>query len=192
MKIRCLCILIGCVASLNISAQDLSKPVIKKTEVQTPKRTTTTESKKKAVSRIVPQRKSNSSYSSSSNSDQPQLSAEEMNKIADGNYEKGYYSEAVKWYRKSAEQGYASAQDNLGDMYQYGYGVSQDFSEAVKWYRKSAEQGDALAQYELGWMYKLGCGVSQDYSEAVKWYRKSARQGNENAKNALRKLNETW
>lgn len=65
MKIKYLSILIGCVATLNISAQDISKPVIKKTEVQTPKRTTTTESKKRAASRVVPQRKRNSSYSSS-------------------------------------------------------------------------------------------------------------------------------
>lgn len=178
MKIRCLCILIGCVATLNISAQNLSKPVIKKTEVQTPKRTTITESKKKAVSRIVPQRKSNSSYSSSSNSYQPQLSAEEMNKIGDGNYEKGYYSEAVKWYRKSAEQGNASGQYNLGCMYEFGYGVSQDYSEAVKWYLKSAEQGNATAQIHLGRTYDWGIGVSKDYSEAVKWYRKAAEQGN--------------
>ena len=45
------------------------------------------------------------------------------------------YAEAVKWYRKAAEQGYAEAQFNLGVMYETGEGVAQDYAEALKWYR---------------------------------------------------------
>jgi TPR repeat protein len=30
--------------------------------------------------------------------------------------------EAVKWYRKSAENGYAKAQNNLGVMHAHGWG----------------------------------------------------------------------
>ena len=37
------------------------------------------------------------------------------------------YSEAEKWYRKAAEQGFARAQDNLGWMYYKGYGVQQNY-----------------------------------------------------------------
>ena len=88
------------------------------------------------------------------------------------------YSEAVRWYRKAAEQGNDAAQNNLGYMYANGRGVSQDYSEAVRWYRKSAEQGNALGQSNLGYMYETGHGVGLDYSEAVRWYRKSAEQGN--------------
>ena len=51
------------------------------------------------------------------------------------------YTEAVKWYRKAGEQGYAMAQYNLGAMYGFGLGVEQDHTEAVEWYRKAAEQG---------------------------------------------------
>jgi len=40
--------------------------------------------------------------------------------------------EAVKWFRKSAEQGLAEAQHSLGEMYDYGKGVTQDDAEAVK------------------------------------------------------------
>ena len=64
------------------------------------------------------------------------------------------YKEAVKWSRLAAEQGYASAQYNLGLMYNNGNGVPQDYAEAVKWYRLAAEQGDADAQYNLGNMYR--------------------------------------
>ncbi|MFN7098504.1 MAG: tetratricopeptide repeat protein, partial [Gammaproteobacteria bacterium] len=52
------------------------------------------------------------------------------------------YGEAARWYRKSAEQGFAQAQHSLGWMYENGHGVEKDEAKAVKWYRKSAEQGD--------------------------------------------------
>jgi hypothetical protein len=87
------------------------------------------------------------------------------------------YQEAVKWYRLAADQGDASAQNNLGVMYENGRGVPQDYKEAVKWYRLAADQGDASAQYNLGEMYENGRGVPQDYKEAVKWYRLAADQG---------------
>ena len=50
-------------------------------------------------------------------------------------------AEAFKWYRKAAEQGYADAQYNLGNMYDKGRGVPEDKAEALKWWRKAAEQG---------------------------------------------------
>ncbi len=95
------------------------------------------------------------------------------------------YTEAVKWYRKAAEQGDADAQYQLGKCYDYGRGVTQDFTEAVKWYRKAAEQGDADAQYQLGKCYDYGRGVTQDFTEAVKWYRKAAEQGHAVAQHNL-------
>ena len=85
--------------------------------------------------------------------------------------------EAAKWYHKSAEQGHARAQNNLGLLYECGEGVEKDYGEAAKWYRKSAEQGLALAQYHLGEMLREGNGVDEDEEEAVEWYRKAAVQG---------------
>ena len=68
-------------------------------------------------------------------------------------------SEAVRWYRKAAEQGIAQAQYNLGVCYEFGKGVSKDQAEAVRWYRKAAEQGDARAQCNLGYCYNNGVGL---------------------------------
>jgi uncharacterized protein len=42
---------------------------------------------------------------------------------------------------KSALQGSAAAQFNLGDAYYYGFGVAKDIRSAIKWYKLSAEQG---------------------------------------------------
>ena len=58
-------------------------------------------------------------------------------------------AEAVKWYRKAAEQGYASAQHNLGVCYADGEGVEKDEDEAVKWLRRAAEQGESAAKEAL-------------------------------------------
>ena len=59
------------------------------------------------------------------------------------------YSEAYKWYKKAAEQGYAIAQFNVGVLYEKGEGVSQDYSEAYKWFNKAAAQGHAEAKEQL-------------------------------------------
>ncbi|MDR1383934.1 MAG: hypothetical protein LBJ67_08840 [Planctomycetaceae bacterium] len=86
-------------------------------------------------------------------------------------------TEAVKWYRKSADQGFAPACCNLGDCYYQGIGVEQNKTESLEWFRKAAEQGDASAQYNIANFYFKGDGVPENKPEAIKWYIKSAEQG---------------
>ena len=100
-------------------------------------------------------------------------------------YGKGDYAAAVSWYRKAAEQGNASAQNNLGVMYDIGRGVTQDYAAAVSWYRKAADQGDADAQYNLGGMYDNGQGVPQDYVQAHMWFNLATANGDADAINNL-------
>lgn len=72
------------------------------------------------------------------------------------------YRTAMDIYHSLAEQGDAAAQNNLGVMYEYGYGVLPDDSEAAKWYRKAADQGDSRAHknFEL-----LAAEVAQSKEE---------------------------
>ena len=49
----------------------------------------------------------------------------------------------VEACRTAAEQGLASAQFSLGNIYRTGEGVPQDYGEAVKWFRLAADQGNA-------------------------------------------------
>src|SRR5438876_701871 len=86
------------------------------------------------------------------------------------------YAEAVKWYRRAAEQNHAAAQYSLGVCYKNGSGVAENAVEAVKWYRKAAEQNLAQAQFSLGRCFERGQGVAKNEVEAVKWYRKGAEQ----------------
>ena len=99
--------------------------------------------------------------------------------------------EAVKWYRKAAEQGFAFAQFNLGLMYGNGQGVPKNQVEAIIWYRKAAGQGYADAQNLLGVIYEDGRGVPKDRVEAVKWYTLAAELGKgETKKDAMGWLDE--
>jgi uncharacterized protein len=90
-------------------------------------------------------------------------------------------TEAAKWYRLSAQQGYSYAQHNLGFMYYNGRGVMKDYSKAAKWLRLSAKQGYSTSQFNLGVMYEDGDGVIKDNVTAHMWYNISSANGDENA-----------
>jgi hypothetical protein len=57
------------------------------------------------------------------------------------------WAEAVRWYRKSAEQGYPEGQFNLGRAYQFGMAVPQNRQEAIRWFDKAGDQGHDQANY---------------------------------------------
>ena len=84
---------------------------------------------------------------------------------------------ALKWYRRSAEQGFAPAQSALGLAYAQGHVAEQDFTQAATWCRLGAEQGDSDGQLCMAWLYAGGCGVEQNYTESVRWIRLAADQG---------------
>ena len=87
--------------------------------------------------------------------------------------------------RELAEAGDAAAQTELGERYEDGRDVVQDYAVAVSWFRRAAEQGYAPGQAALGFMYAGGLGVAQDDVEAVRWERRAAEQGNARAQNNL-------
>jgi TPR repeat protein len=86
------------------------------------------------------------------------------------------YAEMLILYRKSAAQGYAPAQNQLGSMYENGIGVPQNYKRAASYYRLAADQGFASAQYNLAGFFEAGRGVHRDYKQALSWYRKAADQ----------------
>jgi len=65
-------------------------------------------------------------------------------------YRSGDYQAALAEWRLLAESGHATAQYNLGLMYEQGMGVPQDHARAVAWYRRAAEHGYVKAQHNLG------------------------------------------
>jgi uncharacterized protein len=49
--------------------------------------------------------------------------------------------EAVKWFRKAAEQNYVDAQFNLGMCYERAEAGTEDWAEVYKWLSLAARQG---------------------------------------------------
>jgi len=58
-------------------------------------------------------------------------------------------AEAVKWYRKAAEQGDASAQYNLGYKYVQGEGIPENNIKAYVWWSMAKTQGQESAKVNL-------------------------------------------
>ena len=86
-------------------------------------------------------------------------------------------AEAVRWFRLSAEQGFAAAQYNLGVMYGNGDGVPEDAGEAVRLELGfPPSRGMLQANTTLSVKYAHGYGVPEDDAEAVRWYRLAAEQ----------------
>ncbi|WP_299205200.1 tetratricopeptide repeat protein [uncultured Amphritea sp.] len=93
---------------------------------------------------------------------------------------KGYKVE-LKTVEPAADAGDPIAQNRLGEMYEFGYGVSRDATKAINWYRLAADQGLVIAQHNLGRAYNFGTGVEQNFALAEEWYRKAAEQGHMDA-----------
>jgi hypothetical protein len=56
---------------------------------------------------------------------------------------------ALGLYQRSADEGFAGAQNNLGDRYETGSGVVQNKILAAYWYTRAAERGEPTAYYSL-------------------------------------------
>jgi len=86
--------------------------------------------------------------------------------------------EAMIWFRKAADAGYAPAQVGIGDLYAQGYGVRQDHYRAQEWYNVAARLSkNPDAHFRVGEGYFRGVGAPQDYGAALPYYRVAARQG---------------
>ncbi len=59
------------------------------------------------------------------------------------------YKKAAEWFRKSAEQGYAKAQYNLGAYYYNGTGVERNNLKAFFWFNVAHDNGDKFASAYL-------------------------------------------
>lgn len=96
-------------------------------------------------------------------------------------------AQAIAWYRKAAEQGDVTAQNNLGLVYHKGSGVPVDLNEARRWYLKAAEQKFAQAQFNLGTIL-AATGRQEDQDEAMTWFVTAAELGYEPAKAEIAKI----
>jgi len=81
---------------------------------------------------------------------------------------------ALDYFRRSAELGYAPAQVVLGYFYETGEVTPQEPAQAMEWYKKAARQDDPLGQWLAGRLIYAGVVPPRDLNEAAKWLQKSA------------------
>ncbi len=94
-------------------------------------------------------------------------------------------TKVIDGLKQSAEQGFVTAQTDLGLRYKNGKGLPQDYKLAAEWLHKAANQNNVRAQFTLASLYEDGLGVPQNYQIAAEWYIKAADKGFAPAQNNL-------
>lgn len=98
------------------------------------------------------------------------------------------YEQARRYYRRGALADDAYCFNQLGAMYAKGQGVKKDINAALDYYQEAARLGDWLAYTNIGWLYENGDIGEPDVEMAKKCYKIAAEQGEENAQEALERL----
>ncbi|WP_455217114.1 tetratricopeptide repeat protein [Kaarinaea lacus] len=106
-------------------------------------------------------------------------SVEENRTLAKGN---------IETIRLQAEKGQASAQYNLGRMYEMGIKLPVDKKQALSWYEKSASQGYPDAEYRLALALLYGINIEKDETQGRKWLASAAKHGHQVAENLMKKI----
>jgi uncharacterized protein len=65
----------------------------------------------------------------------------------------------------------------VGDGYEKGADIKQDYARAMLWYRKAADSGDAVACYRIALLYANGLAVPQDNVEIIHWLQRASDLG---------------
>ena len=84
---------------------------------------------------------------------------------------------AFEWFEKAAEQDYASAFGNIGNLYHKGLGVERDEQKAAHYFKEGADRKHSACQYRLGNCYLKGIGVDIDKDIAFSLFMDSSLQG---------------
>ncbi len=85
-------------------------------------------------------------------------------------------AEAMRWFQRAAEAGFAPAMLNLG-LCLHLPAPALDQAAAIYWFHKAAEKGLAGGMVWLGFAYREGSGVPCDHKEAVQWFIKAVEAG---------------
>jgi TPR repeat protein len=83
---------------------------------------------------------------------------------------------AIDYFHRSADLGYAPAQTVLGYFYETGSKVTADPAAALDWYKKAAKQDDRLGDWLAGRLYYSGA-IPRDLDAAETYLKKAANQG---------------
>ena len=86
-------------------------------------------------------------------------------------------AKAAQWFRRAAEHGNVSAQNNLGILLGNGDGVRKNVEEALLWLRKASRGGNTCAAQNVAVTYR----ENGDLKAAFKWFRRASEAGDGDA-----------
>ncbi len=89
-------------------------------------------------------------------------------------FDRADYRTSLNVWLERAQQGDPEAQSYVGEIYEKGLGLPNDYKAAFIWYSKAAKQGYSRAQINLGYLYEKGLSVEQNSLTALNWYRKAS------------------
>lgn len=92
-------------------------------------------------------------------------------------------SRALKWYARSADNGFGAAARRLAIIYMGGHGVPKDMDVSIRWMKRGSELDDAECQYGLAVIYMND--QYKDDRQAIYWLQKSAENGYDEAQYKL-------
>ena len=87
------------------------------------------------------------------------------------------FDEAMVWYQRSANHGFAPAQYRLGTLYERGLATPVDLQRARVWYQRAAEQGNVKAMHNLAVLSAGRKSTAPDYEAASVWFTAAAERG---------------
>ena len=77
----------------------------------------------------------------------------------------------------NCNNGDMKACSSLGNLYDKGKGVEQNYQKAFQLYQKACDGGDSEGCYNLGVLYENGYGVKKDNAIAKEYYGKACDLG---------------
>lgn len=86
------------------------------------------------------------------------------------------YEDAIYWFIKASDLGYADAQYIVGTYFEKGETVEQDYEIAFNLYYQAAKQGQIAALSTLGRHYYSGTILVQDFKKAVEFLKEAAKK----------------
>jgi localization factor PodJL len=98
-------------------------------------------------------------------------------RYADGRGLPQNMNEAIRWFERAANAGFAPAQFRLASLSEKGDGLKKDLQAARRLYLAAAGKGHAKAMHNLAVLYAEGIDGKPDYKIAAQWFRKAAGYG---------------
>jgi TPR repeat protein len=117
----------------------------------------------------------------------PQLFEKGMNLLTGSGVSRSGF-DAIEYFQRSADLGYAPAQVVMGYFFETGKFTAKEPAQALSWYKKAAAGGDPLAQWLAGRMIYAGSVPPRDLNEASELLQSAAKQGNPFAEYLLGKI----